>query len=99
MIPGAFEYYRPSTLEEATKLLKQLGPDAKFLSGGQSLIPMMKLRLATPPYFVDINQLPDLAYIRESDGFLRIGGLTRDAALEDSELIRARYPSSSIRRW
>jgi len=92
MIPGTFEYFAPSTLEEATRLLEQRGPEAKVLSGGQSLIPMMKLRLATPAYIIDINRIPGLAYIREADGFLRIGGLTREAALEESELIRTRYP-------
>ncbi|MCZ6891524.1 MAG: xanthine dehydrogenase family protein subunit M [Chloroflexi bacterium] len=92
MIPGAFEYFAPSTLEEATTLLERRGPEAKVLSGGQSLIPMMKLRLATPPYIIDINRIPGLDYIREADGFLRIGGLTREAALEESELIRTRYP-------
>ena len=55
MIPRSFEYSAPGTLDEAVSLLKQLGPDAKILSGGQSLIPMMKLRLASPPHIVDIN--------------------------------------------
>ena len=92
MIPGAFEYSAPSTLQEATRLLEQRGPEAKVLSGGQSLIPMMKLRLATPAYIIDINRIPGLDYIREADGLLRIGGLTREVALEESELIRTRYP-------
>jgi carbon-monoxide dehydrogenase medium subunit len=92
MIPAAFEYHAPSSLEEATALLARLGGDAKVLSGGQSLIPLMKLRLASPPHVVDINGIPGLAYIREADGFLRIGGLTRESELEDSEIIRTRYP-------
>jgi carbon-monoxide dehydrogenase medium subunit len=92
MIPGAFEYHAPSSLGEATALLARLGDDAKVLSGGQSLIPLMKLRLATPRHLVDINGLPGLAYVREEGGALRIGGLTREADLEESEVVRARYP-------
>src|SRR6266478_8449923 len=92
MIPAAFEYHAPTSIGEATQLLARLGDDAKVLSGGQSLIPLMKLRLATPKHVVDINGIPGLAYIQEADGFLRIGALTRESDLEDSELIRARYP-------
>jgi carbon-monoxide dehydrogenase medium subunit len=92
MIPAAFDYHAPSTIGEATALLAKLGEDAKILSGGQSLIPLMKLRLANPPHVVDINGIPGLAYIREADGFLRIGGLTRESELEESDLVRSRYP-------
>src|SRR2546425_12240511 len=92
MIPAAFEYHAPSTIGEATGLLAKLGEDAKILSGGQSLIPLMKLRLANPTHLVDINGLPGLSGIREGDGFLRIGALTRESELEESELVRTRYP-------
>jgi aerobic carbon-monoxide dehydrogenase medium subunit len=92
MIPGAFEYHSPSSLGEATALLARLGDDAKVLSGGQSLIPLMKLRLATPRHLIDINGLPGLAYVREDGGALRIGGLTREADLEESDVVRRRYP-------
>jgi aerobic carbon-monoxide dehydrogenase medium subunit len=92
MIPAAFEYHAPTSLGEATALLARLGEDAKVLSGGQSLIPLMKLRLASPPHVVDINGIPDLAGIREADGVLRIGALTRESDLEASELVRTRYP-------
>src|SRR3989475_11283169 len=92
MIPAAFEYHAPSTVGEATALLAKLGEDAKILSGGQSLIPLMKLRLANPLHLVDINGIAGLAYIREADGVLRIGGLTRESELEESELVRTRYP-------
>ena len=92
MIPGAFEYHTPTSLGEATALLSKLGDDAKVLSGGQSLIPLMKLRLASPRHVVDINGLPGLAYVREDGGTLRIGGLTREADLEESDLVRRRYP-------
>jgi carbon-monoxide dehydrogenase medium subunit len=91
MIPAAFEYHAPTSLGEATALLARLGEDAKVLSGGQSLIPLMKLRLSSPPHVVDINGIPGLAGIREADGFLRIGALTRESDLEESELVRTRY--------
>ena len=92
MIPAAFDYHAPSTIGEATALLARLGEDAKVLSGGQSLIPLMKLRLASPAHIVDINGIAGLAYIREAEGVLQIGGLTRESELEESDLIRARYP-------
>ncbi len=92
MIPAAFEYHAPSTIDEATAVLAKLGEDAKILSGGQSLIPLMKLRLASPTHLVDINGIPGLSGIREDDGFLRIGALTRESELEESELVRTRYP-------
>ena len=92
MIPPAFEYLRPKTIPEAIELLNQYGDDAKILSGGQSLIPMMKLRLARPGYLVDINRIADLSYIKEENGYLKIGGLTREADLENSALIRSKYP-------
>jgi aerobic carbon-monoxide dehydrogenase medium subunit len=91
MIPAAFDYHAPS-IGEATALLAKLGEDAKILSGGQSLIPLMKLRLASPAHLVDINGIPGLAYMREAEGVLRVGGLTRESELEESDLIRARYP-------
>ena len=92
MIPRSFEYFSPQTLEEALSLLQKLGPDAKVLSGGQSLIPMMKLRLASPPYIVDINRIPGLDYITESDGQLRIGALAREHQLESSDLVKSKFP-------
>ena len=92
MIPAAFEYHAPTTIAEATALLTKLGENAKVLSGGQSLIPLMKLRLANPAHVVDINGIPGLSGIREGDGFLRIGALTRESELEESELVRSRYP-------
>src|SRR5215813_1612660 len=88
MIPPAFEYLRPTTIPEAIRLLQQHGEDAKILSGGQSLIPMMKLRIARPAYLVDINRILGLSYVREEGGFLKIGGLTREADLEASPQVR-----------
>jgi len=92
MIPRSFEYFAPRTLDEAVSLLGELGQEAKILSGGQSLIPMMKLRLATPPYIIDINRIPDLDYISELNGFLRIGALARESDFEVSPTILSRYP-------
>jgi len=92
MIPPSFEYLRPSTIKEALAMLQEHGDSAKILSGGQSLIPLMKLRLARPEYVIDINRIPGLEYIKEDGGFLAIGGLTREADLEASDLIRSRFP-------
>jgi carbon-monoxide dehydrogenase medium subunit len=91
MIPAAFEYLRPKTIPEAVALLQQHGDDAKILSGGQSLIPMMKLRLARPAVLIDINRIAGLSYIKEDGGFLKIGGLTREAELEASPIL-SKYP-------
>ncbi len=92
MIPPQFEYFAPETLDEAISLLEDYGPEASVLDGGQSLIPMMKLQLAAPGYLVDINRIPGLADIREENGFLYIGSLTREADLDRSELVRDKYP-------
>ena len=92
MIPPTFEYLRPTTIPEAIAFLQQYGDDAKILSGGQSLIPMMKLRLARPAYLIDINRIAGLSYIKEEGGQLKIGGLTREAELEHSPLIVSRFP-------
>lgn len=92
MIPAPFDYAAPASLEEAFSLLEQHGDEAKILAGGHSLIPMMKLRFASPEFLIDINNIPGLAYIREEGGYLKIGALTREAELESSRIIHARYP-------
>jgi len=92
MIPRSFEYFSPRTLDEAVSLLQKLGPEAKILSGGQSLIPMMKLRLVSPPYIIDINHIPGLNYISELNGSLRIGALARESDLEVSPAVTSRFP-------
>ena len=92
MIPGSFDYHSPTSLDEAIQLLGELGEDAKILAGGHSLIPMMKLRLAEPTHLVDINGLSDLNYIKEQDGYLCIGAMTRESDLETSDLIAENYP-------
>jgi aerobic carbon-monoxide dehydrogenase medium subunit len=92
MIPPSFEYLRPKTVPEAVAMMQQHGDEAKILSGGQSLIPMMKLRLARPAVLVDINRISGLSYVKEEGGYLKIGGLTREAELEASALVRSKYP-------
>ncbi len=92
MIPAAFDYDAPRTLDEAVHLLGRYGEDAKVLSGGQSLLPLLKLRMTAAGHLVDIGRIPGLEYISEQDGYLRIGGRTRESTIERSELIRARYP-------
>lgn len=92
MIPAPFEYEAPTTLAEALDLLEEHGDDAKILAGGHSLIPMMKLRFAEPEYLIDINNIPGLSYIKEEGGYLKIGALTREADLEHSDIIAAKYP-------
>jgi len=92
MIPPPFDYHSPTTLKEALALLGQHGDEAKILSGGQSLLPLLKTRLAAPAHLVDIGRIPGLDRLEEKDGFLRIGALVRESALERSELIAKRYP-------
>lgn len=92
MIPQAFHYEAPSSLEGALALLQKYGADAKIMSGGHSLIPMMKLRLATPDHVIDISGIQGMEYIREEGGFLRIGALTKEVDLEESTLIQHKYP-------
>ena len=91
MIPPAFDYAAPKTIAEAVELLKSRGDGAKVIAGGQSLIPLLKLRLAAPTILVDIGRVPALDYIRESDGSLRLGALVRMADVEASELMREKY--------
>ncbi len=92
MIPAPFEYSSPKSLTEAVALLQKSGPDSKILAGGQSLIPVMKLRLGSPSHLIDINNIDGLSYIIESDGHLKIGALTRMSDLESSELLEKKYP-------
>tara|TARA_B100000131_G_scaffold302063_1_gene324860 strand:- start:1047 stop:1922 length:876 start_codon:yes stop_codon:yes gene_type:complete len=92
MIPGAFDYHSPKTLDEAINLLNDLGEDAKILAGGHSLLPMMKWRLAEPAHLVDISRLSDLDYIKEENGFLCLGAMVTESGLENSELIAEKYP-------
>lgn len=92
LIPGSFDYLVAHSIEEAVGLLDQHGEDAKILAGGQSLIPLIRFRLARPSVLVDINRVPGLEYVQEADGTLHIGTMTREAELDSSSLIRERYP-------
>jgi aerobic carbon-monoxide dehydrogenase medium subunit len=92
-VPAPFEYARASSVDEAVALLERLGPEARLVAGGHSLLPMMKLRLATPEHLIDINPLEDeLGYIREEGGEVRIGALTRHREVLESELLAERFP-------
>jgi carbon-monoxide dehydrogenase medium subunit len=84
MYPRAFHYHRAGSLQHAAAMLAELGNEAKLLAGGQSLIPLMKLRFANPSHLVDLNFVPDTSYIREENGTLRFGALTRHAEIENS---------------
>ena len=92
MYPATFDYSAPDTLEQALEILGQHGDDAKVLAGGQSLIPLLKLRFASPAALVDINRIAGLDTLAEDGGALRIGALVRHKTCERSELLRARWP-------
>jgi carbon-monoxide dehydrogenase medium subunit len=87
MIPAAFDYVRAGSAEEAVALIAEHGEDAKFLAGGMSLLPLMKLRLATPSVLVDVGRVRDLSYVRDAGDHLAIGALTRHRDLETSDLL------------
>ncbi len=92
MIPAPFEYKRAATLTEAVDLLAANGEDAKLLAGGHSLLPLMKLRLATPALLVDIGRVRELSYVREEGDHVAVGALTRHRDLETSEVLRTHLP-------
>jgi carbon-monoxide dehydrogenase medium subunit len=91
-VPAPFEYERATSVDHAVALLERLGPEARIIAGGHSLLPMMKLRLAAPEHLVDINDLTHLAYIRDEGGEIRIGALTRHRELLESDLLAAHLP-------
>jgi carbon-monoxide dehydrogenase medium subunit len=90
--PAPFEYERASSVEGALAALERHGSDARIIAGGHSLLPMMKLRLAKPSHLVDINELRELDYIREQDGEIRVGALTRHVYLLESDLLARHFP-------
>jgi carbon-monoxide dehydrogenase medium subunit len=92
MIPAAFEYFAPKSLDEALRLVERHGDEAKLLAGGHSLLPLMKLRLAAPRYVIDLGRLRGLRYIREEKGFIVVGALTTHAEVAASELLREKCP-------
>jgi carbon-monoxide dehydrogenase medium subunit len=91
MIPGEFNYFAPPNVQEAANLLAQHGAGAKILAGGQSLIPAMRFRLSMPETIIDLNGLTNLQYIREDNGHLAIGAMTREASVEDSAVVKGRF--------
>jgi carbon-monoxide dehydrogenase medium subunit len=92
MIPSAFDYQRADSVDAALSLLTENGEDAKLLAGGHSLLPLMKLRLASPGVLIDIGRLRDLSYIREAGDRILIGALTRHHEVEHSALLQAQVP-------
>lgn len=92
MYPTSFEYVAPRDLTEAVKLLDDYGEDAKLLSGGQSLVPLMKLRLVRPTRVIDLNRLSGLDHIRQQDGEIHCGAMTRHVQFEESDLLAAKFP-------
>ena len=92
MKPAPFEYFRPRSLDEALSLLAEHAGEAKPLAGGQSLIPAMNFRLATPSVLIDLNDLSDLNYIKDDSSGIRIGGMTRQRSLERSAVVSKRFP-------
>lgn len=92
MIPGTFDYHAPTTVDEAIRLLGELGDEAKLLAGGHSLLPMMKLRFAHPQHLIDLGRISQLRGIREQNGVIHIGAMTTENALLASELLREKCP-------
>jgi len=90
--PGPIEYERATSVQNVIELLEKYGPETRILAGGHSLLPMMKLRLANPERLIDINELDELSYIREADGEIRIGAMTRHRELLESELLAEHFP-------
>jgi carbon-monoxide dehydrogenase medium subunit len=93
MYPSRFDYVAPASLDEALAILAERGDEAKVLAGGQSLVPLIKLRFASPGLVVDLNRIPALSYIDETPDGLRVGALTRHNHLVDSDVLSARYPA------
>ena len=96
MIPAAFYYQRAESADEAIALLTQHGDEAKLLAGGHSLLPLMKLRLASPSVLIDVGRLSDLSYVRDAGDHIAIGALTRHRDLETSSLLQAEVPILSL---
>jgi aerobic carbon-monoxide dehydrogenase medium subunit len=90
--PARFEYFSPRTIAEAVDLLAKYGDEGKVLAGGQSLVPLMNMRLARPGVIIDINRIDTLAYLREQTGVLRFGALTRQRTAERSPVVAERCP-------
>ena len=98
MKPPPFAYHAPSQLDEALALLERYGDDAKVLAGGQSLMPLLNFRLSYPSALIDINRVAELSYIRQENGQVRIGALTRQRTIEFSELVRRQFAAVCMRQ-
>lgn len=92
MRPASFEYFRASNLNEALELLDKYGNEAKILAGGQSLLPLLKMRILSPKYVIDVTRIPELHYIRENKKTIAIGALTTHYEVSSSSVIRDKYP-------
>ncbi len=92
MIPSKFTYHKATSLQDAIALSQELGEEAKYMSGGHSLLPMMKLRFASPEHIIDISKIEGLSYIKEDGDYLKIGALTTQSEMEYDDLIREKYP-------
>src|SRR5688500_6236357 len=92
MKPASFDYHAPATLDVAVSLLQRHADDARLLAGGQSLLPMMNFRLATPAVIIDLNRISALAYIEGDNDAVRIGSMTRQRAIEFSPIVAERIP-------
>ena len=92
MKPAAFDYHAPTTVEAAVALLERHGDDARLLAGGQTLLPMMNFRLAMPEVIIDLNRIPELAYVEAGDGVVRIGAMTRQRTVEFSPIVEQDLP-------
>jgi CO/xanthine dehydrogenase FAD-binding subunit len=90
--PPKFDYHAPTTVDEALALLQRYGGDAKVLAGGQSLMPLLNFRLSRPAALVDLNRIPALAYIREHDGQVRLGAMTRQRTIEFDSIVARKLP-------
>lgn len=99
MIPSKFDYHKASTLKDAIALSEKLGEEAKYMSGGHSLLPMMKLRFATPEHIIDISSIEGLSYIKEEGDTLKIGALTTQTEIEHNALLKEKYPIFGDAVW
>jgi len=99
MIPAKFNYHKATSVSEAIALSQKLGEEAKYMSGGHSLLPMMKLRFATPEHIIDISKIEGLSYIKEDGDMLKIGALTTQTTMEHSELLKGSYPIMGDAIW
>jgi xanthine dehydrogenase iron-sulfur cluster and FAD-binding subunit A len=92
MKPAAFDYYAPTTIDDVMMLLRRHGSDARLLAGGQTLLPMMNFRLAAPEVIIDLNRIPELAFIKVVEGRVHIGAMTRQRAVEFSPIVARDLP-------